>query len=134
MQGNLPEHHHLRGSHQPLSQVQVQRGAEFLERAPEQFKEGIEDPHKRMLQRLGHEKHERLEARKKVQALETRRDALKATVDNKRNNLGTLEVRVCLCLRQHSALHPAGSCCMAQQHRLPLLLGEAGLNSRYLAD
>lgn len=39
---------------------------EFLATAPEQFKEGIEDDHKRMLQRLDHEKYEHGEAVKKV--------------------------------------------------------------------
>lgn len=39
---------------------------EFLATVPEQFKEGIEDDHKRMLQRLDHEKYERGEAVKRV--------------------------------------------------------------------
>lgn len=66
--------------------------AEFLETSPGQFREDIDDPHKLMLQRLEHEKHERLEALKKVEALRTRRDALAATVAGKRANMTTLEV------------------------------------------
>ena len=65
---------------------------EFLATAPEQFKVGIEDAHTRMLQRLDHEKHERGEALKKVEALRTRRDALAASVAAKRAFLTTLEV------------------------------------------
>ncbi len=65
---------------------------EFLTSATEQFKMKIDDPHARMLQRLDHEKHERGEALKKVEALRTRRDALAASVAAKRAFLTALEV------------------------------------------
>ena len=65
---------------------------QFLSSAPEKFKEGIEDPHKRMLQRFEHEKHMRLEAIKAVEEENTRRDALVAKVAQQRANLSQLEV------------------------------------------
>ncbi|CAL8464312.1 g3847 [Coccomyxa elongata] len=64
---------------------------EFLATAPEQFKEGIEDDHKRMLQRLDHEKYERGEAVKRVQALQMRRDALANNLKNKQDDLERVE-------------------------------------------
>lgn len=77
---------------------------EFLATAPEQFKVGIEDAHTRMLQRLDHEKHERGEALKKVEALRTRRDALAASVAGKRAFLTTLEVN-CESLPFHAVMY-----------------------------
>lgn len=59
---------------------------------PEQFKEGCEDPHKRMLQRLEHEKYLRIEAMKAVDAEKSRRDALVATVAQQRASVLQLEV------------------------------------------
>ena len=61
--------------------------------APEQFKEGCEDPHKRMLQRLEHEKWMRIEAMKAVDAEKSRRDALVAKAAQQRANIAQLEVR-----------------------------------------
>ena len=61
--------------------------------APEQFKEGCEDPHKRMLQRLEHEKWMRIEAMKAVDAENSRRDALVAKAAQQRANIAQLEVR-----------------------------------------
>ena len=60
--------------------------------APEQFKEGCEDPHKRMLQRLAHEKYLRIEAIKAVDEEKSRRDALVAKAAQQRANLSQLEV------------------------------------------
>ena len=60
--------------------------------APERFKEGCEDPHKRMLQRLDHEKYLRIEAMKAVDAEKSRRDALVAKAAAQRANIQQLEV------------------------------------------
>ena len=65
--------------------------------APEQFKEGCEDPHKRMLQRLEHEKYLRKEAARGVEEEKTRRDAMVAKLAQQRANIMQLEV---CCLRQ----------------------------------
>ena len=65
---------------------------EFMSSAPERFKEGCEDPHKRMLQRLDHEKYLRIEAMKAVDAEKSRRDALVAKAAAQRANIQQLEV------------------------------------------
>jgi hypothetical protein len=80
-------------------QIGLMSEEEFLTKAPDQFKEGIEDPHKLMLQRLEHEKFERLEALKRLEALRTRRDALAATVAGKRTFLTALEVNQISCFK-----------------------------------
>ena len=60
--------------------------------APEQFREGCEDPHKRMLQRLEHEKYLRKEAARGVEEEKTRRDAMVAKLAQQRANIVQLEV------------------------------------------
>lgn len=65
---------------------------EFMSSAPEQFKEGCEDPHKRMLQRLEHEKYLRIEVIKAVDEEKSRRDALVAKAAQQKANLSQIEV------------------------------------------
>ena len=65
---------------------------EFKSSAPEQFREGWEDPHKLMLQRLEHEKHLRGKAISAVEEEKSRRDALVARVAQQRANLSQIEV------------------------------------------
>ena len=76
---------------------------EFMSSAPEQFKDGCEDPHKRMLQRLDHEKHMRIEAMKAVDEEKSRRDALVAKAAQQRANILQLEVR---CRQWQGELRP----------------------------
>ena len=65
---------------------------EFRSSAPEQFREGWEDPHKLMLQRLEHEKYLRGKAINAVEEEKSRRDALVARVAQQRANLSQIEV------------------------------------------